>query len=58
MEPLKDGQVHVSELYTSQITGRLCLTVFGPIGDEEDRVVGVCGLDIKFEDLAKAEGED
>jgi len=58
IEPLKDGQIHVSELYTSKITGRLCLTVSGPIRDEEDQIVGVCGLDIKFEDLAKAEGEE
>ena len=58
IEPLKDGQIHVSELYTSKITGRLCLTVSGPVRDEEDQIVGVCGLDIKFEDLAKAEGED
>ena len=58
IDPLKDGQIHVSELYTSKITGRLCLTVSGPIRDEEDQIVGVCGLDIKFEDLAKAEGED
>ena len=58
IEPLKDGQIHVSELYTSKITGRLCLTVSGPIRDEEDQIVGICGLDIKFEDLAKAEGED
>ena len=58
IEPLKDGQIHVSELYTSKITGRLCLTVSGPVRDEEDQIVGICGLDIKFEDLAKAEGED
>jgi isopropylmalate/homocitrate/citramalate synthase len=58
IEPLKDGQIHVSELYASKITGRLCLTVSGPLRDEEDQIIGVCGLDIKFEDLAKAEGED
>jgi isopropylmalate/homocitrate/citramalate synthase len=58
IEPLKDGQIHVSELYTSKITGRLCLTVSGPLRDEEDQIIGLCGLDIKFEDLAKAEGED
>jgi hypothetical protein len=58
IEPLKDGKIHVSELYTSKITSRLCLTVSGPIRDDEDQIVGVCGLDIKFEDLAKAEGED
>lgn len=58
IEPLKDGRVHVSELYTSKITGRLCLTVSGPIRDKEDQIVGVCGLDIKFEDLAKTKGEE
>jgi isopropylmalate/homocitrate/citramalate synthase len=54
VEPLKDGQIHVSELYTSQITGRLCLTVSGPVRDAQDQIVGICGLDIKFEDLTKA----
>jgi isopropylmalate/homocitrate/citramalate synthase len=58
IEPLKDGQVHVSELYTSKITGRLCLTVSAPIRDEQAQIIGVCGLDIKFEDLTKAEEEE
>lgn len=58
IEPLKDGQVHVSELYTSKITGRLCLTVSAPIRDKIGQIVGVCGLDIKFEDLAKAEKDE
>lgn len=58
IEPLKDGQIHVSELYTSRITGRLCLTASGPIRDAQDQIVGVCGLDIKFEDLTKAGAED
>ena len=55
---MKDGQIHGNELYTSKITGRLCLTVSGPIRDEEDQIVGVGGLDIEFEDLAKAKGEE
>jgi len=58
IEPLKDGQAHVSELYTSRMTGRLCLTVSGPIRDSRDQIIGVCGLDIKFEDLAKAERKE
>ncbi|MBP1716957.1 MAG: histone-lysine N-methyltransferase [Deltaproteobacteria bacterium] len=58
IEPLKDGQTHVSELYTSRMTGRLCLTVSGPIRDARDQIIGVCGLDIKFEDLAKAEKKE
>jgi len=58
IEPLKDGQVHVSELYTSRMTGRLCLTVSGPIREARGQIIGVCGLDIKFEDLAKAERKE
>jgi hypothetical protein len=41
-----------------RLPARVCLTVFGPIRDEEDRIVSVLGLDIKFEDLAAAEEED
>ncbi len=58
IEPLKDGRIHVSELYTSKITGSLCLTVSGPIRDKDGQIVGICGLDIKFEDLTKMEGEE
>ena len=58
IDPLKDGQIHVSELYTSRLTGRLCLTVSGPIRDSKDQIVGVCGLDIKFEDLTKGGMEE
>jgi citrate (Re)-synthase len=58
IEPLKDGRIHVSELYTSKITGSLCLTVSGPIQDKDGQIVGICGLDIKFEDLTKVEGEE
>ncbi len=55
--PLKDGKVHVSDVYTSRITGALCITVSGPIRDEDDEIIGVLGIDIKFEDLAKMEQE-
>ena len=58
IDPLKDGQIHVSELYTSRLTGRLCLTVSGPIRDSKDQIVGVCGMDIKFEDLTKGGMEE
>ena len=52
-QPIKDGKIHVSDFYTSKITGALCITVSGPIRNQEDEIQGVLGLDIKFEDLAK-----
>ncbi|MFH1060634.1 MAG: cache domain-containing protein [Pseudomonadota bacterium] len=58
VEPMKDGKVHVSEFYTSKITGALCITVSGPVRDDDEQIVGVLGADIRFEDLAKMDAED
>ncbi len=55
--PLADGQVHVTDFYTSRYTHRLCITVSGPIRDAEDEIVAVLGADIRFEDLAKLEAD-
>lgn len=52
-EPIKDGKIHVTDFYTSKITGALCITVSGPIRNAEDEIQGVLGIDIKFEDLVK-----
>ncbi|PXF58584.1 MAG: histone-lysine N-methyltransferase [Deltaproteobacteria bacterium] len=57
IEPIKDGEIHVSEFYTSRITGALCITVSGPIRNYEDEIVGILGIDLRFEDLAKMEQE-
>ncbi len=58
VEPMKDGKVYVSDFYTSRITGALCITVSGPIRNNEDQIVGILGADIRFEDLAKMEAEE
>ncbi len=58
LEPMKDGKVHVTEFYSSKITGALCITVSGPIRDDNDEIVAVLGADIRFEDLAKLEDEE
>lgn len=55
IEPLKKGKIYVTDLYTSKITGALCVTVSAPIRNDKDEIVGVIGLDIKFEYLTKAE---
>jgi hypothetical protein len=53
--PLEDGKIHVSEFYISYVTGVLCLTVSSPIFGEGEKIVGVLGVDIQFEDLVRAE---
>ncbi len=58
IEPLKDGKIHVTDLYTSTITGALCLTVSAPIRNENEEIVGILGLDIRFEELTKMEMEE
>jgi isopropylmalate/homocitrate/citramalate synthase len=55
IEPMKSGKVHVTGLYSSRITGALCMTVSGPIRDEAGSLIGVLGFDIRFEDLTRAE---
>ncbi len=55
INPMKDGKSFVSDFYTSKITGALCITVSAPISNEESDIVGVFGVDIRFEDLVRAE---
>ena len=54
INPMKTGKISVTSLYSSRITGALCVTVSGPIRDEVGDILGVLGLDIRFEDLTKA----
>ncbi len=53
--PIKTGKFFVSDLFNSKITSDLCLTVSHPIWDNNDEMIGVIGLDIKFETLLKIE---
>ncbi len=56
IKPMKDGKIHVTGLYTSAITGALCLTVSAPICcDIDGDLKGVIGCDIRFEELVKTE---
>ncbi len=55
IEPMKDGKVHVTDFYSSRYTGALCITVSAPIRDEADEIIGILGIDMRFEDLAKME---
>jgi citrate (Re)-synthase len=55
INPMKDGKTFVTNFYTSKVTGALALTVSTPIREFEDDIIGVLGIDMKFEDLVKAE---
>ena len=55
--PLKDGKIHVTDLYSSKHTGALCITLSGPIRDRAGEIRGILGLDIRFEDLTRSEEE-
>ncbi|MFH0823900.1 MAG: cache domain-containing protein [Pseudomonadota bacterium] len=55
--PSKDGKVHVVGPYTSRITGALCITVSAPVRDDNDKMVGIFGADIRLEELVKVENE-
>ena len=56
--PLKDGKVFITDFYTSRYTGALCITVSAPIRDASEEIVGILGVDIRFEELVKLEEED
>jgi hypothetical protein len=55
IKPMKDGKSFVSDFYTSKITGALCITVSAPISSDNSEIIGVFGVDIRFEDLVRAE---
>jgi len=56
--PFKTGKVYVTDFYTSKVTGALCLTVAAPIRNQYEEIVGVLGMDIRFQDLVKMEEEE
>jgi isopropylmalate/homocitrate/citramalate synthase len=55
INPMKNGKSFVSDFYTSKITGALCITVSAPISSDQNGIAGVFGVDIRFEDLVRAE---
>jgi isopropylmalate/homocitrate/citramalate synthase len=55
IEPLKTGKVYVTDFYTSMFTRALCITVAAPIRNKDEAIVGILGMDLRFEELIKAE---
>lgn len=57
IEPMKTGKPHVMDFYISRTTGALCITSSAPIRDQSEQIVGIIGIDFKFERLVKLEKE-
>lgn len=53
IRPLQTVKIHVTNFYISKMTGALCFTVSSPIVDDKDEMIGVFGVDIKFEDWVR-----
>ena len=51
---VQDGKLHVTGIISSRITGALIMTVSAPVVNDNDDMIGVLGLDIRFEDVVKA----
>jgi len=56
--PLRDGKVFVSDFYISRYTSALCITVSAPIRDASEKIIGILGVDIRFEELVKLEEQE
>lgn len=57
INPMRTGKVFVTDFYTSRITKALCITVSAPLMDDQDEIVGIFGIDMKFEALVKIEDQ-
>ncbi|MCC6026301.1 MAG: histone-lysine N-methyltransferase [Caldimicrobium sp.] len=58
INPMKTGEFYISPFYTSKITGKLCITGSIPIRNENDEIIAILGIDIRFEDLVKMERDE
>jgi predicted transcriptional regulator YheO len=50
---MEDGSMHVTDVYQSQYTGALILSVSQAVTDENDEIVGVLCGDIQLEEILK-----
>ena len=49
--PTRTGALHIMDVYQSQFTGKLVITVSCAVTDEKDNIVGILGADIQLEQL-------
>ena len=51
IEPMKTGELHITDLYQSQYTGKLIISVSKPVTDSSDQILGVLCGDIQLEHI-------
>ena len=49
--PTRTGALHIMDVYQSQFTGKLVITVSCAVTDDKDNIVGILGADIQLEQL-------
>lgn len=49
--PMQTGDLHIMDVYQSQFTGKLVITVSCAVTNDRDDIVGVLGADIQLEQL-------
>ncbi len=52
-EPMKTGSLHIMDVYQSQFTNKLIITVSCTVTDGDDNIQGVLGADMQLEELLK-----
>ena len=53
IEPSKTGRLHITNVYQSNFTGQLILTVSTPMTNREDEITGIIGADIQLEEILR-----
>ncbi len=51
--PMQSGDLHIMNVYQSQFTGQLVITVSCAVTDETDRITRIVGADIQLEQLLR-----
>ncbi len=51
--PVRTGDLHIMDVYSSRFTGRLIITVSCAVTDENDNILGVLGCDMQVEQILK-----
>ncbi len=55
--PVSTGKLHISDLYQSQYTGKLIITVAMAVTNDNDDITGVVSADIQLEEILIREAE-
>ncbi|WP_417022255.1 histone-lysine N-methyltransferase [Bilophila wadsworthia] len=53
LQPMRTGQLHITNVHQSQVTGQLIITVSTVITDANDEIIGVLGADIQLEEIIR-----